>query len=147
VLRLFVELRDKQGLAYAVNSMYSGFVNGGIFQAYILTGYNTKEKARISLLEEVDRLRTRLVTYDELVRAKRYHLGLFDIELQGKTSVAGKMAYYELVGLGHDFIDDYPERIKRITRQKVKRAAEKFLKPQSYAVTLLVPPTFPKSLQ
>jgi zinc protease len=145
--RLFVELRDKLGLAYAVNSIYSGFINGGIFQAYIMTGYNTREKARIALLEEVDRLRTKLVTYDELVRAKRYHLGLFDIELQSKSAVAGKMAYYELVGLGHDFIDDYSERIKRITRQKVKRAAEKFLKPQSYAITLLVPPACPKNLQ
>jgi zinc protease len=145
--RLFIELRDKQGLAYNVNSSYSGLLNGGIFQAYILTGYNTKDKARMSLLEEVDRLRTRLVTYDELVRAKRYHLGLFDIELQSKSSIASRLAYYELVGLGHDFIDNYSERIKRITRQKVKRAAEKFLKPQSYAITLLNPASFPKNLQ
>ncbi len=145
--RLFLELRDKMGLAYHVSSSYSGFMKGGIFRAYILTGYHQKEKARLALLEEVDRMRTRLVSYDELVRAKRYHLGLFDIKMQKYSYQASQMAYYELVGLGHNFVEEYPERIKRITRQKVKRAAEKYLKPQSYAISLLTPTTFPKTPQ
>ncbi len=145
--RLFVELRDKMGLGYTVNSRYNRFKNSGIFQAYILTGYKHKEKARMALLEEVDRLRTRLVSYDELVRAKRYHLGLFQIDLQSNLSVASKLAYYELIGVGYKFIDEYGGKIKLITRQKVKRAAEKFLKPQSYAIALLTPASYPKTLQ
>lgn len=145
--RLFIELRDKMGLAYSVNSSYSGYQSGGIFRAYILTGYSQKERARLALLEEVDRLRTRLVSYDELVRAKRYHLGLFQIDLQGNSSISSSLAYDELIGLGYDFMDNYSELIKRVTRQKVKRAAEKFLKPQSYAIALLTPATFPKNLQ
>lgn len=145
--RLFIELRDKLGLAYTVSSRYSKYLSGGIFRAYILTGYHQKEKSRLALLEEVDRLRTRLVTYDELVRAKNYHLGLFDIRLQSNIAIASSLAYYELVGLGYKFIEEYSEKIKRITRQKVKRVAEKYLKPQSYAIVLLIPATFPKSLQ
>ncbi|MFP4497696.1 MAG: M16 family metallopeptidase [Vulcanimicrobiota bacterium] len=145
--RLFIELRDRQSLAYSVNSRYTSYMGGGIFQAYILTSYKHKEKARLSLLEEVDRLRTRLVTYDELVRAKRYHLGLFDIGLQRKISKASKLGFYEIAGQGYDFIDGYSEKIKRITRQKVKRAAEKYLKPQCYAISILSPATFPKSLR
>lgn len=143
--RLFIELRDKQGLAYSVNSNFQSYLNSGIFKAYILTGYKHKERARLSLLEEVDRLRTRLVSYDELVRAKRFHLGLFDIGLQSNSSVASKLAYYEIMGIGSDFIEKYSERIKLITRQKVKRAAEKYLKPQSYAIALLTPASYPKS--
>ncbi len=145
--RLFVELRDKLGLAYSVNSRFGSYLSGGVFRAYILTGYNQKEKARLALMEEVDRLRTRLVSYDELVRAKRYHLGLFDIDLQDNRSIASRIARDELLGLGYDFIDSYDEKIKRVTRQKVKRAAEKYLKPQSYAIGLLTPATFPKTLQ
>lgn len=145
--RLFTELRDKLGLAYNVNSSYSGYRDGGIFRAYILTGFSQKEKARQALLEEVDRLRTRLVSYDELVRAKRHHLGLFEIGLQGNSSISARLAHDELMGLGYDFMDNYSEKIKRVTRQKVKRAAEKFLKPQSYAIALLTPATFPKTLQ
>ncbi|MCE1248221.1 MAG: insulinase family protein [Firmicutes bacterium] len=145
--RLFVELRDKQGLAYSVSSSYSGFLSSGIFKAYILTAYNHKERARLALLEEVDRLRTRLVSYDELVRAKRFHLGLFEIGLQSNASMASKLAYYEIMGIGSEIIDEYSERVKLITRQKVKRAAEKFLKPQSYAISILTPASFPKILQ
>lgn len=145
--RLFVELRDRQGLAYSVNSSYTAFQKSGIFRAYILTGYKQKERARLSLLEEVDRLRTRLVSYDELVRAKRYHLGLFDISLQSNTAAASNMAYYELMKIGYDFIEKYEDRVKLITRQKVKRAAEKYLKPQSYAIALLTPATYPKNLR
>jgi len=145
--RLFIELRDKLGLGYTVNATFSGFMNSGIFKAYILTGYKHKERSRLALLEEVDRLRTRLVSYDELVRAKRYHLGLFEIGLQRNSSVASKMAYYEIMKAGYKFMDDYASKIKLITRQKVKRAAEKFLKPQSYAVAILTPATFPKTLR
>jgi zinc protease len=145
--RLFVELRDKQGLAYSVSSSYSGFLSGGIFKAYILTAYNHKERARLALLEEVDRLRTRLVSYDELVRAKRFHLGLFEIGLQSNAAMASKLAYCEITGIGLEIIDEYSERVKLITRQKVKRAAEKFLKPQSYAISILTPASFPKILQ
>lgn len=145
--RLFVELRDKMGLGYTVNSRYQRYKNSGIFQAYILTSHKHKEKARMALLEEVDRLRTRLVSYDELVRAKRYHLGLYQIDLQSNLSVASKLAYYELTGIGYKLIDEYGEKIKLITRQKVKRAAEKFLRPQSYAIALLNPASFPKNPQ
>ncbi|MCD4783261.1 MAG: insulinase family protein [Candidatus Eremiobacteraeota bacterium] len=145
--RLFVELRDKQALAYSVNSIFSSYKNAGIFRAYILTGYDQKERARMSLLEEIDRLRTRLVSYDELVRAKRYHLGLFDIRLQSNSSVASQLAYHEIMNNGYDFIDKYPERIKLITRQKVKRAAEKYLKPQSYAIAILTPGSYPGNLR
>ena len=145
--RLFIELRDKMGLGYTVNSKYNPYTSGGIFRAYILTSYKHKEKARLALLEEVDRLRTRLVSYDELVRAKRYHLGLFEIGLQKNISIASKLAYYEMAGVGYKFLDEYAGKIKLITRQKVKRAAEKYLRPQSYAIALLTPASFPKTLR
>jgi len=145
--RLFIELRDKQALAYSVNSRFSSYKNAGIFRAYILTSYEQKERARMSLLEEIDRLRTRLVSYDELVRAKRYHLGLFDIRLQSNSSIASQLAYHEIMGNGYNFIDKYSERIKLITRQKVKRSAEKYLKPQSYAIAILTPGSCQGSLR
>lgn len=145
--RLFIELRDRQALAYSVNSRFSSYEITGIFRAYILTSYEQKDRARMSLLEEIDRLRTRLVSYDELVRAKRYHLGLFDIQLQSNSSTASQLAYHEIMKNGYEFIDKYPDRIKLITRQKVKRSAEKYLRPQSYAIAILTPGSYPGNLR
>lgn len=137
--RLFIEVRDKKGLAYVINSQYDPRVDIGAFRIYVGCSFKQKEKAHDTILEEIEKIREEIVGQEELARAKKYLLGIRDIEMQRNSSVASLYAYYELVGLGWKMTYDFEEKIKSITAKKIKSIAERYLDTKNYAFSMLVP--------
>src|SRR5439155_1116850 len=64
--RLFVELRDKRGLAYTAAAYYDPVVDPGAIVLYLGTAPENATKAEEALLREVERVRQDLVGADEL---------------------------------------------------------------------------------
>ncbi len=125
--RLFINLRDIQSLAYVVNCSYSARTQFGSFKAYMQTSVDKKERAIEGLINELEDLKREPPSADETERAKNYMLGLHEIAMQKKWSQASKLAFYELVGLGYEFLEEYPARVKEVTPLQVQRMAEKYL--------------------
>ena len=67
------------------------------------------------------------VTEAELERAKNAMIGHFAIGRQTNAAEAGLAARYELLGLGHEEIERYEERVLAVTRDEVRPAAERWL--------------------
>lgn len=87
--RLFVELRDRQSLAYAIASQHLESLDPGYFGVYIATGPEKRDAAINGILGELERILTRDVDAEELGRAKRYLAGSHAIGLQTNSSWAG----------------------------------------------------------
>jgi len=125
--RLFINLRDIQSLAYVVNCSYSARTRFGNFKAYMQTSVDKKERALEALIHELEALKSAPPSADETERARNYMLGRHEIAMQKKWSQASKLAFYELVGLGYEFLEEYPARIREVTPEQVQRVAEKYL--------------------
>ncbi len=108
--RLFLELRDRRGLAYAVNAVNVEGVAPGFFAVYIATAPEKLDEARSGLLEELDRLVQAPPAPDELERAKRYLVGTHAIDRQRNAVHAAHAALDGLYGLGPDAMRPYPEQ-------------------------------------
>jgi zinc protease len=137
--RLFIELRDKKGLAYVVSSSYDPRLDSGVFRAYIGTSLEQKDGAVEALLEELRKIRDRRVPDEELSRTKRYMLGLNEISLQRNSSQASRYAYYELTGLGYEALHRYAQRIKKVTAKQLQEVARRYIDVDNYALALVIP--------
>ena len=122
--RLFVELRDKRGLAYQVGSMYAARPGPSLFVSYIGTSVDQFEEAKDGILQEIKKIASLPVTDEELRLSKTYLKGTFIMGQEGNSSQASLLAHYEHFGLGYGFVDEYPKLIDDVSIEDVLRVGE-----------------------
>ena len=136
--RLFIELRDKKSLAYAVTSFYVPGMEGGYFGVYIGTAPQ-KEKEALSAIKQQLALALEGVSEEELERAKNYIVGSFEIGLQRNSAQAATVGFDELYSIGAYEYRKFPEKILSVTADDVLRVARKYINPEAVAVSILKP--------
>ena len=133
--RLFIELRDKESLAYSVSPTRLEGIEGGYFGAYIGCSPEKSKKAISMMKIEFQKLMETSVSADELARAKRYTIGRHDIDLQRTSAIASGLLYEDLYGMDYQEIFNYPDLIESVTSEKIRQAAnEIFSGPSVLAV-------------
>lgn len=125
--RLFLELRDRKGLAYAVNAANVEAFAPGFFAVYIGTAPEKLEEAERSMQTELERLLEAPPAENELLRAKRYLAGNFEIDLQRSSVRAAHLSLDALYGLGADADRSYVERVLSVSRDDVLRVARRVI--------------------
>jgi len=124
--RMFIDLREKQGLAYQLGSGFSPHVLRGSFMLYIGTNPETLEKAKQGLFDEIKRLKTQKITEDELSKAKEKLLGNYILSQETNLQKASLTGGYEALNLGYDFGEKYTELINSVTADDIFTAANKY---------------------
>lgn len=137
--RLFLDLRDRQGLAYSVTAWSQEAVAPGFFAVYIGTERSKLDRARDGIHTHLRRLRDEPVPDDELQRAVQYLVGNFEIGLQRGGAVASRMLFDELYGLGHDSMATYADRLLSLTAADLQRVAQDRLDLDRHVELTLVP--------
>jgi zinc protease len=137
--RLFLELRDRQSLAYTVSAMNVEGVDPGFFTVYIATAPEKLEQARTGIARELDRLVQEPISAGELDRAKRYLIGNHAIDRQRSAARAALLALDGLYGLGTDSAQRYPDEIAALTREDVLDVAQRILRSDTRVEALIRP--------
>jgi zinc protease len=137
--RLFLELRDRQGLAYSVSAFSSEGVDPGVFAVYFACAPEVVDRAIRGVLVELARLRDEPVSAGELAQARKYLLGSYEISLQTNTSQGDELAFNELYGLGIDGGDRYREALAQVTPSAVQAAARGYLTLNAYTLAVVGP--------
>ncbi len=124
--RLFVELREKRGLAYEVSAFYPTRLEASQFVAYMGTASQNTGMALKGLRHECERLATELLTEEELKICKSKLLGQYALGKQTNGQIAQVYGWYEVMGLGLDFDQHFVEAIAAVTLADVQNAAQKY---------------------
>lgn len=133
--RLFVKLREEQGLAYAVGSSLSTNVLDGAFIAYIGTNANSIEQAKNGILEEFETLKKEMVTTKELNDAKDKIMGKFLLSLETNMDEADLLSWYNTIGRDLNALEEYKKLINETSQNDIIEVANKyFSKPYIYTV-------------
>ncbi len=128
--RLFLDLRDKQSLAYSLAASSVEGVHPGQVYLYIGTSPEKVDAALAGLRGHMTQVINTLIPDDELNRAKRYLAGNHTVQLQRTGSRASSMALCESVGLGYDHFTGYPAAIQAVTAADVQRVAKTYFSPE-----------------
>ena len=137
--RLFVELRDRLGLAYSVSAFSLEGLEPGYIAAYMATSPQNIDRALSGFTREFDRLKQKPVGATELARVKRYLIGTHEIAQQRRATIASHLAFSEVYGLGHRTHLEYPEHVATIDAAAVQAAAVKYLDDDSKVVAIVHP--------
>ncbi len=136
--RLFLELRDKKGLAYVVRSSYEAFLLSAGFSIYIATEPKNIEVSLKGFDEEIEKIKTIEVSEEELENAKTNLIGKWAFSFETNSQQACSYAQYGILGLGFDFHEKTKERIKHVTSKQLKACAEKYFN-DKYVLSILKP--------
>ena len=136
--RLFLELRDKKGLAYVVRSAYDIARLGANFSIYIATEPSNIETSLKGFEEEIEKIKTVLVGEEELENAKNNILGKWAFINETNSQQANWLAHYGIMGFGFDFFDNAVVKIKNVTAEDIKTCANKYFN-DKFVLTVLKP--------
>jgi zinc protease len=133
--RLFVDLREKQGLAYTVGSLFPSQLDPSRFVMYLGTDPVNRAKVLAGFQQEITRLKTQKVSPLELQQAKDKLAGAFALDHETTTNQAYYLALYELLGVGYGFDQAYPRQVQSVTPDDIQRVAKViFAEPPKTAV-------------
>ncbi|NJL91318.1 MAG: insulinase family protein [Coleofasciculaceae cyanobacterium SM2_1_6] len=125
--RLFVELREKQGLAYEVSTLYPTRIYTSAFIAYLGTAPANQEIALTGLTAEIDRLAEISLSSNELQTTKNKILGQYALGKQTNAQLAQTYGWYEALGLGIEFDQQFIQGIEQLTTAEIQTTAQKYL--------------------
>jgi predicted Zn-dependent peptidase len=136
--RLFLELRDKQGLAYTVRSSYEAYRYSGLLSLYIGTDPNNKEKCLNGFNEEIAKLCETAVSEQELAETKQNLMGRRTVFLETVTQWASYVGSSIAMGKTIDDLAKHEDRLMAVTAKDIQQAAQTLFKTPS--VTSIVGP-------
>jgi predicted Zn-dependent peptidase len=125
--RLFVELREKRGLAYDVSAFYPTRLDSAPFVAYIGTAPENTAIAIEGLQTEIERLSQIKLTEAELEGAKNKLLGQYALGKQTNGEIAHIFGWYESLGLGIEFDRHFQEAVAKVTPEQAQTIAQRYL--------------------
>ena len=141
--RLFLELREKQGLAYTVRSIFEPYMLGGSFTVYIATEPKNIDVSLKGFQVEINKIMTELMTDEELENAKNNAIGKRQFYRETNLLEASLNGYYEFLKLGYDFEEKLISSIKSVTEEKILETAKKYFSSNS-ALGILAPEKYLK---
>jgi predicted Zn-dependent peptidase len=135
--RLFQNIRERQGLAYAVFSELNPYRDTGCLAVYAGTSLESTPKVVSSILREFRCLKTEPVPDEELRRAKDHLKGSLMLSLESTASRMSNLARQELY-FGRFFtLDELIDSIEAVRPEDIQRVANEFFDQRQIALTVL----------
>ena len=135
--RLFQNIREKQGLAYTVYSELAMYRDAGCMMVYAGTSLKSAGKVIDSIVHELHEVSEKLVSSEELRRAKDHLKGSSVLSLESTSSRMGNLARQELYFKRFITLDEMLKRIEAVTAEEVQALAQQFFHPKQMAVAML----------
>jgi predicted Zn-dependent peptidase len=137
--RLFQNIREKRGLAYAVFSEITPYSDAGMFTVYAGTAKETVGEVLDLTLAEFRSMKESLVSEEELRRAKNHLKGSLMLSLESTSSRMSNLARQELYFGRFYSLDEILASIEAVTREEVQILAQEFFRPEQISATVLGP--------
>ncbi|MBA3916724.1 MAG: insulinase family protein [Acidobacteriales bacterium] len=135
--RLFQNIRERQGLAYAIYSDLSPYRDTGCLSVYAGTSKDSAVKVVQSIVSEFRKMKNETVTEDELRRAKDQLKGSLMLSLETSTARMSNLARQEMYFDRFYGMDELIQSIEAVTADQVQDLANQFFHTESIAVTIL----------
>ena len=135
--RLFQNIRERQGLAYAVFSELNPYRDTGCLAIYAGTSIESARKVVESIMKEFRQLKEEPVSVEELRRAKDHLKGSLMLSLESTSSRMSNLARQEMY-FGRFFsLDELVDSIESVEASHVQRISQTFFDPKQIALTIL----------
>ena len=137
--RLFNKVREERGLCYSIHSQVKALDDTGGFFVNVGTDNKKVKEALEVIIEELNIIKTKLVSEDEFSRAKEFFLGQLAMSLESTLNNMlwiGDSVITE--GRTHT-LKEITKKVMAVTREDLKRVAQKIFELNKLKVALIGP--------
>jgi zinc protease len=127
--RINLNLREAHAYTYGAFSAFDWRRDAGPLVVSTAVRTDVTSEAITEIAGEVERMRATPVQDQELSLATSYLDGVFPIRYETTAAVASALANKVIFGLPDDYFDTYRSRIRSVTAESVRRAAQLHLHP------------------
>jgi predicted Zn-dependent peptidase len=135
--RLFQNIRERQGLAYAIFSELSPYRDTGCLSVYAGTSLESTPRVVESVMGEFRELKANPIPEDEVRRAKDQLKGSLMLGLESTTARMSNLARQEMYFDRFFGLDEILEGIESVTADHLQALAQEFFRPEAVAITVL----------
>jgi predicted Zn-dependent peptidase len=137
--RLFREVREKRGLAYAVGSYTQQYVDSGLIGLYVGTREDNVEEACGIIGRELASIHSDGITDDELARAKEHVKGRMVLSSESTAARMGRIGKAVLFDMPVLTLDELIEKVDGVTGDQVAELAREFYEPAALSAAAIAP--------
>ncbi|GAB4359479.1 MAG: pitrilysin family protein [Bryobacter sp.] len=135
--RLFQNIRERQGLAYAVMSELMAYRDNGYMAVYAGTSPQSVRRVVESVMEEFRSLKQELVSQEELRRAKEYLKGSLLLSLESTNSRMSNLARQQMFFGRFATMEELIASVESVTAEEVQELANENFQPEKLSLTVL----------
>jgi zinc protease len=129
--RLFNDVRTKRGLAYSVGSTFrAGSHDQGMWYVRAETKLPSTQEVVNRFVANIERLRQEPVADAELEEAKEAYVNSFVFSFTSAASIVSRFMDLEYDGLPKDWLQQIRDKVVKLTKEDILRAAQKHLHPE-----------------
>jgi len=133
--RLGKRVRDTEGLTYSIYSRFTmtDFLDG-IWLADVAVAPSNLGKAMKSTREVIEGYCKDGISDDEVAIQKSFFAGNYQVALATNAGMATALVTAEKYGYGPSYLDEFPDRVRRVTREQVNAAIRAHLDPAKLCI-------------
>ncbi len=137
--RLFLEVREKRGLAYSVYSYVYPMLDTGLMGVYAGVDAQQIEKAIAAILSELEKTKQEPVSEDELDKAKEFTKGRLLLQMEDSFSVASWIGRQEIMEDRVLTLDEVLARIDAVSTEDVQKVAQRLFAQEKLNLAVVGP--------
>lgn len=137
--RLFIQVRERRGLAYSVSAGHSSYKDTGSFSVYAGLKLEKVYEGLEVIKAEMERLLLEKVTDDELKKGKEMIRGRLALRSESTNFLAEYFGINFLMDREIETFDDYLEKIDEVSADDIKKVANELFNPKKYNLQLIGP--------
>ena len=122
--RLFIEVRERRGLCYSVYASHQALEDTGMFQVMAGLDKTRTEEAVKVIWQELTKMTAKLVTAEELKRAKDHVRGKFLLAFEDSSTQADFYGKQWIFQKKLETPEDRLKRIQKVTAADIRRVAK-----------------------
>jgi len=137
--RLFSEVREKRGLAYAVRANVELYSDSGYLTAVAGVKNEKLEEALLAVLEEFRKIKTEIIPTVEIKKAKDLIAGRLAIQLEASDDVANWYGFQAV--LRHQVFspEEAMKKIRAVTASDLLKVAKQIFQPERLNLAIIGP--------
>jgi len=137
--RLNMEIREKYGFTYNIDSTYSIYSDSGLFNIYLGTDPKHIDKSIQLVLKELKKLRDKKLTSSQLKKAKQQIIGQIALSDENNCNVMLGMGKSILVYNKIDSIAETNSKINAITEDDLLNVSNEIFEPTQLSTLIFEP--------
>ena len=135
--RINLNLRETHGYTYGASSYFDWRRQAGPFVISTAVQSEVTAAAIAETLKEIDRMREKEISEDELTLATSYLEGVFPIRYETTAAIAGALVSMVTFGLPENYFDTYRSNIASVTTDAVLAAAKEYVRPEELQISVV----------